>query len=125
MLNILKRNNQREQEEKKLKDLQEEEEIKNGIIPANNGTIQKTKKSPGELRLKKEIAELDLPTHAEINFPDEQNIMKFELFVDLTKEECLWKGAKYKFTIAVPPNYPHEAPKCHCETQIYHPNIDL
>lgn len=51
--------------------------------------------------------------------------MKFELFVDLTKEECLWKGAKYKFTVTVAANYPHEPPKCHCETQIYHPNIDL
>jgi ubiquitin-conjugating enzyme E2 M len=68
------------------------------------------------LRLKKEIAELDLPAHAEIKFPDENNIMKFELFVDLTKEECLWKGARYKFTIVVPPNYSHEPPKCHCET---------
>ena len=51
--------------------------------------------------------------------------MNFELFVDLTKEECLWKGAKYKFTVTVAPSYPHEAPKCHCETQIYHPNIDM
>jgi ubiquitin-conjugating enzyme E2 M len=76
----------------------------------------KVKKAPGELRWQKEIAELDLPTHAEINFPDSNNIMKFELFVDLTKEECLWKGAKYKFTITVLPNYPHDPPKCHCET---------
>ena len=83
------------------------------------------KKSPGEYRMMKEVAELDLPTHAEVNFPDEANIMKFEVFVDLTKEECLWKGGKYKFTVAVSPNYPHEAPKCHCETTIYHPNIDL
>lgn len=92
---------------------------------AHATTSIKVKKSPGELRLKKEIGELDLPSHAEINFPDPNNIMKFELFVDLTKEDCLWKGGKYKFTITVPPNYPHDAPKCHCETQIYHPNIDL
>ena len=83
------------------------------------------KKSPGELRLKKEVAELDLPSHAQVKFPDPNNIMFFEVYVDLTKEECNWKGAHYKFTVAVSPNYPHEAPKCHCETQIYHPNIDL
>jgi ubiquitin-conjugating enzyme E2 M len=71
------------------------------------------------------VTELDLPAHAEIHFPEEANIMKFEVFVDLTREECLWKGAKYKFTVIVPPNYPHEPPKCHCETTIYHPNIDL
>jgi len=57
------------------------------------------KKSPGELRLKKEVAELDLPSHAEVRFPDDSNIMFFEVMVDLTKEECLWKGAKYKFTV--------------------------
>ena len=34
-------------------------------------------------------------------------------------------GGKYKFTVVVPKNYPHEPPKCHCETQIYHPNIDM
>lgn len=78
--------------------------------------VVKVKKTPGELRLQKEIGELDLPSHAEINFPEQGNIMKFELFVDLTKEECLWKGAKYKFTITVPANYPHEPPKCHCDT---------
>lgn len=51
--------------------------------------------------------------------------MKFEVMVDLTKEECLWRGARYRFTVNVSSSYPHEAPKCHCETQIYHPNIDM
>ena len=58
-------------------------------------------------------------------FPDENNIMKFEVYVNLAREECMWKGAQYKFTVTVPPNYPHDPPKCHCDTQIYHPNIDL
>ncbi len=74
------------------------------------------KKSPGEIRLKKEIAELDLPTHAQVLFPDENTIMKFEVYVDLSREECMWKGARYKFTVTVPPNYPHDPPKCHCDT---------
>ena len=26
--------------------------------------------------------------------------------------------------VDVPFNYPHEAPKCTCETPVYHPNID-
>lgn len=99
--------------------------MEDGKVNGATTTAVKVKKSPGELRLKKEVGELDLPGHAEINFPDPNNIMKFELFVDLTKEDCLWKGGKYKFTVTVPPNYPHDAPKCHCETQIYHPNIDL
>jgi ubiquitin-conjugating enzyme E2 M len=115
MLKLFNRKTERDQEE----DKKQEESLVNGTA-----TIVK-KKSPGELRLKKEVAELDLPVHAEVRFPDDTNIMFFEVMVDLTKEECLWKGAKYKFTVTVSPNYPHEPPKCHCETQIYHPNIDL
>ena len=50
-----------------------------------------------------------------MNF-SEEGIMKFEVMVDLAKEECLWKGAKYKFSVFVSANYPHEPPKCQCET---------
>ena len=51
--------------------------------------------------------------------------MKFEITVDLTQTICLWKGGKYKFTFNVLRTYPHDAPKCHCDTPIYHPNIDF
>ena len=115
MLKLFNKKTERDKEEEK----KQEETLPNGSAPV------KQKKSPGELRLKKEITELDLPAHAQVNFPDENNIMKFEVFVDLTKEECLWKGAKYKFTVTVLPNYPHDPPKCHCDTQIYHPNIHM
>lgn len=93
-----------------------EEEKKQEVDANGNPVAVYQKKSPGEIRLKKEITELDLPSHAQIAFPDEANIMKFEVFVDLTREECLWKGAKYQFTVVVSPNYPHDAPKCHCDT---------
>jgi hypothetical protein len=98
MINLFKRNNAREEEEKKKKEEADRVALENGeaVGPSTTGRV---KKSPGELRLKKEIAELDLPSHAEIHFPDGNDIMKFELYVDLTKEECLWKGAKYKFTV--------------------------
>jgi ubiquitin-conjugating enzyme E2 M len=87
--------------------------------------VAKKKNNPGELRLRKEMGELDLPSHVELHYPDPNQIMKFEVMIDLTKEDCLWKGAKYRFTVNVAASYPHEAPKCHCETQIYHPNIDM
>ena len=116
MLKLFGKKTERDVEEEK----KQEEESKNG-----QAAPVKTKKSPGELRLKKEITELDLPNHAKVSFPNDTSIMQFELLVDLTKEECLWNGAKYKFTITVPPNYPHDPPKCHCDTMIYHPNIDM
>jgi len=96
--------------------LEEEEKKKSEEDKVGGEEPPKVKKSPGEIRLKKEINELDLPAHAQVVFPDENNIMKFEVYVDLSKEECMWKGAKYKFTVTVSRNYPHEAPKCHCET---------
>ena len=116
LLGILKKKNEREKEEEEKNANNSEE---------NKSSVPIKKKSPGEIRLTKEMMELDLPAHARVVTPDENNIMKFELYVDLTREDCLWKGAKYKFTVTVPPNYSHEAPKCHCETTIYHPNIDL
>ena len=86
----------------------------------------KQKKSPGELRIQKEIQELDIPTHAQVSFPNKNDIMTFNLMVDLTHEQSsIWKGGKYEFTVEVGPNYPHDAPKCLCNTKIYHPNIDL
>ncbi len=114
MLKLFNKKTERDQEEEKKQ--QESGE------PTQTATTKK--KSPGELRMKKEIAELDLPSHAKVTFPDTDNIMKFEVEVDLTNEECLWKGGKYKFTVVVDAGYPHIAPKPHCDTMIYHPNID-
>ena len=114
MIKIFKKTNERTDEEEKKAETEEESK-----------GYTKQKRSPGEIRLKKELQELDLPAHAAVNYPDTNNIMKFEVSVDLTKEDCIWKGGKYTFTVNIPHTYPHEAPKCLCQTQIYHPNIDL
>ncbi len=76
------------------------------------------------MRLAKDFADLELPPHTTLNFTDEKSKMRFEVCYDLTYEECLWKGGKYKFTFEVPYAYPMEPPKAKCETPIYHPNID-
>ena len=39
--------------------------------------------------------------------------------------EGFWSGGKFNFTMSIPKTYPHEAPKVHCNTKVYHPNIDL
>ena len=104
---------------------QAEEEKKEA--EANGEVIEKkVKQSPGELRLQKELADLDAPSHATVTFPDPKNIMSMHLVVNLKNEDsCYWKGGIYKFSIDVPASYPHDPPKCMCITQIYHPNIDL
>ena len=100
----------------KRKKRQDDEENKDGAT--------KTKVSPAELRLTKDFAELEMPPMATISFPDENSKMKFQVVYDLSKEDCLWKGGKYKFTFDVPAEYPIKPPKAHCDTPIYHPNID-
>ena len=69
--------------------------------------------------------ELDLPSHISFAQPDPTNFMQYKIVVDLTQEDCFWRGGKFQFTINIANDYPHTAPKCHCDTQIYHPNIDM
>ena len=49
---------------------------------------------------------------------------RFELVFDLSKEDSFWRGGKYKFTVTVDSEYPHKPPRVHCDTPVYHPNID-
>ena len=103
----------------KKKGKRDEEEEK------KEGKEKKIKTSPSEIRWRKEIGELDLPDHAEVDFPDENDISNFNVTVDLSKEDCIWEGGIYKFSINIPKQYPHKPPKVRCETQIYHPNINM
>lgn len=93
---------------------------------AAGGTREERKVIPGELRMKKELGEIDVPHFAKVFFPDKSDVMNFEVTISLKDEpDSLWRGAKYRFAVRVPPGYPHEPPKCKCLDQIWHPNIDL
>mmetsp|Transcript_59 Transcript_59/g.154 ORF Transcript_59/g.154 Transcript_59/m.154 type:complete len:185 (-) Transcript_59:197-751(-) len=81
------------------------------------------KRQPGEIRMQKELDELELPPQCEIEFPDKNSLMQFNIHI--SPDEGLWRGARYTFLFNVAALYPHEAPKVKCETKIYHPNIDL
>ena len=70
-----------------------------------------------------DIAELDGGKVAEITFPNQNDLTIFE--VDITPSEGFWKSATYKFQFEIPDHYPHTPPKVHCDTKIYHPNINL
>eukprot|EP00826_Nyctotherus_ovalis_P023568 TRINITY_DN1811_c0_g2_i2.p1 TRINITY_DN1811_c0_g2~~TRINITY_DN1811_c0_g2_i2.p1 ORF type:complete len:187 (-),score=52.90 TRINITY_DN1811_c0_g2_i2:4-564(-) len=84
-------------------------------------------KTSGELRLQKEMTDLekDLDKSVRLFYPDKNNIMEFEATINVDDSESLWYPATYKFNVKVPPNYPHDPPRCTCMTKIYHPNIDL
>jgi len=81
------------------------------------------KRTPGEIRIQKDIAELDGGKVAKIEFPNPNNLSTFH--VSVTPDTGFWKGATYLFTFQIPDHYPHTPPKVHCETRIYHPNINL
>ncbi|XP_051905915.1 NEDD8-conjugating enzyme Ubc12 isoform X2 [Hippocampus zosterae] len=68
------------------------------------------KASAAQLRIQKDINELNLPKTCEINFPDDDDLLNFRLIISPDE---------------VGQGYPHDPPKVKCETMVYHPNIDL
>lgn len=95
-----------------------------------------------------DINELNLPKTCNTEFPDPDDLLIFKLII--CPDEGFYKGGRFVFHFKVKgfflslirtfcncfssfifinqqagPNYPHEPPKVKCETQVYHPNIDL
>ncbi|KAI3847253.1 hypothetical protein MKW92_031235 [Papaver armeniacum] len=83
-----------------------------------NGRARVKKQSLGELRLNKDISELNLPQTTKIAFPNgKDELMNFE--VSIRPDEGYYRSGKFEFTFQVPPTYPHEAPKVKCKTKDY------
>ncbi|KAL2471781.1 NEDD8-conjugating enzyme Ubc12 [Abeliophyllum distichum] len=90
----------------------------------SNGKPPVKKQSAGELRLHKDVSELNLPKTCSISFPDgKDDLMNFE--VTIRPDEGYYLGGAFVFSFQIAPIYPHEAPKVKCKTKVYHPNIDL
>ncbi|CAD6338465.1 unnamed protein product [Miscanthus lutarioriparius] len=82
------------------------------------------KQSAGELRLHKDISELNLPKTTSISFPNgKDDLMNFEIII--RPDEGYYMGGTFVFSFQVSPSYPHDPPKVKCKTKVYHPNIDL
>jgi ubiquitin-conjugating enzyme E2 M len=69
------------------------------------------------------LNELNLPKTCATDFPDADDLLNFKLII--CPDEGFYKGGRFMFNFKVGQNYPHEPPKVKCETQVYHPNIDL
>ncbi|XP_019182790.1 PREDICTED: NEDD8-conjugating enzyme Ubc12-like [Ipomoea nil] len=101
----------------KVKQQQKANENASGNGPVN-------RQSAGELRLRKDITELNLPKSCTIAFPNgSDNLMNFE--ITIKPDDGYYQGGKFLFSFQVSPIYPHEPPKVKCKTKVYHPNIDL
>ena len=78
---------------------------------------------PGEIRVQKDVSELDGGDCVTPNFPNLNDLMNFEVVIN--PDKGFWAGYVYNFSFAIPDMYPHEPPKVRCLDKIYHPNIDL
>ncbi|TMX02076.1 hypothetical protein EJD97_022656 [Solanum chilense] len=82
-----------------------------------NGKPPVKKQSPGELRLHKDISELNLPKTCSISFPNgKDDLMNFE--VTIRPDEGYYMGGTFTFSFSISPIYPHEAPKVKCKTKV-------
>lgn len=81
------------------------------------------KTSAAQLRIQKDISDLNLPKTCSTEFPDSDDLLNFKLVI--CPDEGFYKGGRFTFSFKVGPSYPHEPPKVKCETKVYHPNIDL
>ncbi|KAJ1026391.1 probable Ubiquitin-conjugating enzyme E2 [Ustilago bromivora] len=84
---------------------------------------KKPKTSPAQLRVQKDLTELELPKTMKTDFPDPADVLNFTLTIE--PDEGMYKTGSFKFTFAINNNYPHDPPKVKCTQKIYHPNVDL
>ncbi|WFD37908.1 NEDD8-conjugating protein ubc12 [Malassezia japonica] len=90
---------------------------------ADEAKKQRPKTSPAQLRVQKDLTELELPSTMQTQFPNPSDTMNFTLTI--TPDEGMYKGGAFRFTIAINNNYPHDPPKVKCVQKLYHPNLDL
>ncbi|KAG2155552.1 ubiquitin-conjugating enzyme/RWD-like protein [Suillus clintonianus] len=86
-------------------------------------TKKRPKTSAAQIRVQKDLTELDLPPTMKTNFPDPTDLLNFTLTI--TPDEGMYKGGAFTFSFNINTNYPHEPPKVKCMQTIYHPNVDL
>ncbi|TFK77369.1 E2 ubiquitin-conjugating enzyme [Pluteus cervinus] len=84
---------------------------------------KKPKTSAAQIRVQKDLTELDLPATMKTHFADPADLLNFTLTI--TPDEGMYKGGAFEFSFNITTNYPHEPPKVKCLQTIYHPNVDL
>ncbi|OBT48516.1 ubiquitin-conjugating enzyme E2 M [Pseudogymnoascus sp. WSF 3629] len=90
---------------------------------ANANGTKKKKVTAAQLRVQKDLEELESSRTWRTEFPDPNDILNFTLTID--PDEGMYKGGRFNFSFAINQNFPHDPPKVKCTQKIYHPNIDL
>ncbi|TFY81994.1 hypothetical protein EWM64_g2020 [Hericium alpestre] len=89
---------------------------------------KKPKTSAAQIRVQKDLTELDLPSTMTTTFPDPADLLNFTLTItpdEGTYIHRMYEGGSFKFSFAINTNYPHDPPRVKCLQTIYHPNVDL
>lgn len=100
--------------------------LKDGKRDGNDGhspSSNKKRATAAQLRITKDINELELPKTCRTEFPDPDDLLNFKLVI--SPDEGFYRGGRFTFSFRIGPNYPHEPPKVKCVNKVYHPNIDL
>jgi len=84
---------------------------------------KKPKTSAAQIRVQKDLTELDLPPTMKTHFPDPADLLNFTLTI--APDEGMYRGGAFVFSFTINNSYPHEPPKVKCTQTIYHPNVDL
>lgn len=91
--------------------------------PGDSTTPSNERVSPAQIRVQKDISELDLPSSIKVTFPNPNDPFNFNL--QLIPQGGYYKNGKFEFKIEINSNFPIDPPKIKCLQKIYHPNIDL
>ena len=96
---------------------------KDSVDGSTGVSTSKKRATAAQLRITKDINELELPRTCRTEFPTLDDLLNFRLII--SPDEGFYRGGRFNFTFKIGPNYPHDPPKVKCETKVYHPNIDL
>eukprot|EP01112_Ceratiomyxa_fruticulosa_P001221 TRINITY_DN11223_c0_g1_i1.p1 TRINITY_DN11223_c0_g1~~TRINITY_DN11223_c0_g1_i1.p1 ORF type:complete len:214 (-),score=41.86 TRINITY_DN11223_c0_g1_i1:164-715(-) len=104
----------------KLKELQQMRQNKNNQPGGEEGRPKRV--NPAEIRLQKDLSELELPQGCSLTFPKNEDTMHF--IMHITPTEGFYKDASFNFSVNISNSYPYDPPRVVCSTLVYHPNID-
>ena len=86
-------------------------------------TTDKKKVTAAQIRLQKDLSELELPKTMQLDVPNADDLLNFHLTI--TPDEGIYRGGAFRFSFSFKTSYPHDPPKVQLQQTIYHPNIDL
>ncbi|SCV00159.1 LANO_0F05490g1_1 [Lachancea nothofagi CBS 11611] len=84
---------------------------------------QQLSNSASQLRLRKDLASLDLPPSVEIDAAALQT--SSTLYIRITPDEGYYESGRFSFKVVFKDTYPIEPPKVTLMSRIFHPNIDV